>query len=108
MHLVAENVLEHLRLGVKQRIEEDVLSLGVLPLVDDAHDRLARELVGAEVREVRCETRGEEGVALRHAGRLEEPGDEEGAVGAGGEGDGIEDDSTGDAFLRSRTMVNHL
>jgi hypothetical protein len=106
VHLITENVLEHLRFGIEKSVEKDVLRLSVLALVDDAHDRLRSELVGTEMREVRGETRSEKGVALGHSGGFEEPSDEESAVRTGGERDGVEDDGGSDAFLWVVKRVN--
>ena len=92
MHLVAQDVFEDFGLAVDERVDHDLLRLVVLGLVDDPHDRLRRELVSAEMREMRTEPRRDEGEAVRQAGRFEKPSDEERAVRARRERDGVQDD----------------
>lgn len=100
----------------------DRRTFGRLALVDDAEDGRARELVRAQVREVRLEAACQEREAARQLRRVlcaadegvrgrsgdeqadsrthQQPGHEQGPVGRGGERDRVEDDVDRDLALR--------
>lgn len=77
-------------------------------MIDDAQDGHRGELVGAEMAKVRRQARCQQAITAGEIGGVEEPGQDQDAIGTGRERNGVEDDGNSDALLWSRFSLREL
>lgn len=95
-----QDVFKNLRLRIEEHIEEHARGLRVDSLIDDLDHSSRRELVRAEMREMRRESRSKQSVPPRQVAIVEQPRHQQRTVRARRERDRVEDDGDGDSFLR--------